>query len=556
MDRRWRLSWTGWCVCWGLLLALSAQAGQAALSLSVLPTPLDPPPAQVLAGRFDAGFVPVPDGRLQVRAQRRGWWRLEALQDIPAGQRPQLVVHQPHSKHLELWRPGWSEPLARSIYGPDSDYSHSVRFLVFPLKQGLRRGDVLYLRAVAAGSLASRIQVLPLQEVYARDIDYVALRTLVLTVLSLIAALAFGLWAGLGERGYVYLGLSLGFQVAGMLLEGGEARSLLPLPAQFDRRFDIALNTAAVLAGVRFIGLFLGLRRAMPWVQRLLDLCSLLLAALLLSVLAAGAWQGSVSAGNLLLLVALALIGWAILGAVVRGHREGHLLLVAWAPLIAVLVVLVGAYQQWWPAFAWLEYAYPASLAFGGLGLLLGLTSQVQQLRRARDRAEHRASVDALTGVLARSALEEALAGAVARARHSGRPLALLFFDIDHFKRLNDALGHRGGDEALRIIALRCRNRLRPDDVLGRYGGDEMVAVLPDTGLGQAERIAELLREGFAADPLSIEGQTIAVGLSIGVAELEPGEGAEQLLRRADDALYASKTGGRDRVSRAAAAPA
>ncbi|MEI2455446.1 diguanylate cyclase [Lysobacter firmicutimachus] len=505
---------------------------------------------QVLSGAAASGFAEVEDGRLVPTARREvGWWRLVALRDIAPHNAPQLVLTPPHRKRVELWRPGDSEPLARAIYGRDADYSHSTRFLVFPLPQGLRRGDALYLRMIAADVVPAQVSILPGQEVYRGDIVYVAVRTFVLTVLGLIALLAFGLWIGLRERGYVFLGLTLATQMLAMAIEGGEMRAWLELgPLALDRRMDIILNTAAVVASLRFFSLFLRLRDLQPTAARLLDGCCVLLGGLI-AVTIFKTWRYSGSFGNLVLLAAIAVVLYAIGAAVWRRQREGVFLLVAWSPLIVSLVALVGAYQRWWPMYRWLEFAYPSSLAFSGLALLFGLTSRLRQLRHDRDRAQHRASYDALTGVLARTALEEALAAAVGRAQRSGEALSVLFLDIDHFKRINDEHGHRAGDEALRIVALRARNRLRPGDLCGRYGGDEMVAVLIGARLDEALRVAEHMRLALNDHPLSIEGRLIPIALSLGVAELRPGESGEQLLRRADAALYASKSAGRDRVT-------
>jgi diguanylate cyclase (GGDEF)-like protein len=196
-----------------------------------------------------------------------------------------------------------------------------------------------------------------------------------------------------------------------------------------------------------------------------------------------------------------------------------------------------------------MAHALPAAMAFSGLVVTIGLAEQLQQLRRDRDHASRMASYDALTGASSRPAIEEQLKTAVRDAHRLDRPLSVVFFDIDRFKQINDVHGHRIGDQCLRIIALRTRNRLRTYDQMGRYGGDELVVVLPDTELHEALGVAENLRSAVNCRPLSMDGVVLEASLSIGVAQLQPGETAEQLLERADAALYASKAAGRDRVS-------
>lgn len=166
------------------------------------------------------------------------------------------------------------------------------------------------------------------------------------------------------------------------------------------------------------------------------------------------------------------------------------------------------------------------------------------------------AVVDALTGLNNRRFLETHLATALDQAAHKGRPLSLMILDIDHFKSVNDTYGHDGGDEVLKGFAQRIKRVLRSADLICRLGGEEFVIVMPDTPLALAERIAERVRaavesEGFPVDPKAT--RTIPVTTSIGLAERGADANADALMRRADKALYASKTSGRNRVTAAAA---
>ncbi len=567
MGKPWR---RGWQAVW-LLLAIAmattlstpafgraAGAGAApdysdwrppALSLARLPDGQDPVPARVLSGEFDGRFLAVAGDQIAAPRKRPVWWRIVAEQDVSAAVAPQLTVARPYRRQIELWRPGDEIPLRRSIYGADTDFNHSARAIVFALPHGLRRGDVLYLRMFAADVLPAQVAVVPLAQVHRDDMFHVGVRSVVLTAMGVAAVLAFGFWAGLRERGYAYLGLTLVAQILTLTADGGELR-VVPWLNQIapDSRTNIVLNTGAVLASIRFLLFFLGLRTTQPRVARILDASSVLLGALMvLSIFRT--WKYSALFGNLNLLVVIAVVLYCTAVAVWRRQREAYFLLLAWVPLMGLLVALVGANHQWWPEYAWLEYAYPIGLAFGGLGLLLGLTSRLQQLRRDRDTANRLATYDSLTGAMTRAAISQNLRSAVERAQRSQRPLSVVFFDIDHFKRINDEHGHRVGDEALRIVSLRTRNRLRAYDLFGRYGGDEVLVVLADTHLRDAVRVAEHLRESVSGSPLSIDGRLLPVSLSLGVAELQPGETPEQLLERADAALYASKTAGRDRVT-------
>ncbi|HEX4872219.1 MAG TPA: diguanylate cyclase [Nevskiaceae bacterium] len=154
---------------------------------------------------------------------------------------------------------------------------------------------------------------------------------------------------------------------------------------------------------------------------------------------------------------------------------------------------------------------------------------------------------DALTGVANRGSFDRALQRCVAQARRDTLPLGLLFLDLDHFKQRNDHYGHAAGDEALRLIGAYLLSQVRrPSDVVARYGGEEFVCILPDTTPAHARQMAELLRRGVAALPLSSEPLTV----SIGGAMLEPEQDnpATALLAAADAALYRAKQEGRNRV--------
>lgn len=184
----------------------------------------------------------------------------------------------------------------------------------------------------------------------------------------------------------------------------------------------------------------------------------------------------------------------------------------------------------------------------------------VTQIRRKRYTDRLRASLsqslefavtDALTGLNNRRYLDTHLATLVDRSHRRDRPLSVLITDIDHFKAINDVHGHEGGDHVLREFARRIRGAVRGADLACRYGGEEFVVVMPDTTPEVAAQVAERLRTAIAAMPFqtAAEGGAAVVTTSVGIATLESdGEGADSLMRRADQALYQAKNAGRNRV--------
>jgi diguanylate cyclase (GGDEF)-like protein len=155
---------------------------------------------------------------------------------------------------------------------------------------------------------------------------------------------------------------------------------------------------------------------------------------------------------------------------------------------------------------------------------------------------------DGLTDVGNKKRLDQLVQKEIPRALRHSRDLALLMVDIDHFKDVNDTYGHLAGDSVLRDLAGILAKRLRPDDELGRYGGEEFAAILPETSLGGALKIAEDLRGLVEQHRFIVEGEQIRVTVSIGAAALKQGMDAKAFFRAADEMLYRAKNTGRNKV--------
>ncbi len=159
----------------------------------------------------------------------------------------------------------------------------------------------------------------------------------------------------------------------------------------------------------------------------------------------------------------------------------------------------------------------------------------------------HRATTDELTQLHNRAWLERLLADELARARARRGRLALILFDLDHFKRVNDTHGHQAGDEVLREVAVRARAALREGDVIGRWGGEEFLALLPGGGAAGAAKAADKLAAAIAAPPIGAARLHVTASLGIAVYP-DHGRALEDLVRSADQALYAAKALGRARA--------
>lgn len=220
----------------------------------------------------------------------------------------------------------------------------------------------------------------------------------------------------------------------------------------------------------------------------------------------------------------------------------GEALLLATPALAAALTMLLAAdpvthaaLSHLWLLVAAIGIASAASAS--QLALLLSLLGARQQ-----------ASEDALTGLANRRMLNHRLEAEMARARRDGKPLSVIILDLDHFKRVNDSLGHAAGDEVLVHIAHILRAELRGADLPARSGGEEFCLLLPGIDGDAAWAVAERIRQRVEANPTVLaQGQTVPVTVSLGIATLGADDGVQTLLDRADQAMYRAKQGGRNR---------
>ena len=177
------------------------------------------------------------------------------------------------------------------------------------------------------------------------------------------------------------------------------------------------------------------------------------------------------------------------------------------------------------------------------------IQDRTAELSAANRQLQELAVTDSLTGLLNRRALFNLLEREIDREQRHRHGLALIVFDIDHFKEVNDRYGHAAGDSVLQHVATVTSKVIRQTDVMARHGGEEFVVVAPETDQTGALQLAERMREALRSAGAAVNHHVLHVTASFGVAMLHPGEeGPEPVLRRADQALYAAKAAGRDRV--------
>ena len=190
------------------------------------------------------------------------------------------------------------------------------------------------------------------------------------------------------------------------------------------------------------------------------------------------------------------------------------------------------------------------------LSTAIALAIWVYTLRQLQKTLESKARFDDLTGLLRRETWIDATKREISRANRSHQPIAVIEFDIDDFKHVNDTYGHAAGDHLLKTIAHLCTSSSRPSDIIGRIGGEEFMLALPETDLEQATSIARRLCDLVSQRPFHIGESMITTTISLGVAiagQAEP-DGSQiypsfpQLMKSADDAMYRAKSSGKNCV--------
>ncbi|MEN4826227.1 diguanylate cyclase [Pseudomonas sp. P39-UII1] len=188
-------------------------------------------------------------------------------------------------------------------------------------------------------------------------------------------------------------------------------------------------------------------------------------------------------------------------------------------------------------------------------GRLQGLAERVASMeqealgyREHLEEQRQKALIDPLTGLPNRAAWTEQVEREILEWQENGGHLAMAILDLDHFKRINDSYGHLAGDKVLKIVADQLRKRLRARDFIARFGGEEFVLLLPQTSPAAGAQVAEVLRAAIEACPFHFKGERVVITASIGLSTFRSGERGDQVLKRADAALYRAKDLGRNRV--------
>lgn len=536
-----------------LMLAWSWPAS-AAVQIEAWPQSADPPTRETLRAERAPWSPAARDAAGSIRPARDGprWYRVylsEAVEDgeyvfsVRAGRALEFTVHPPPDYQPRPFRAGDAVQ--------QSEFSQRVRSL--RLARAPDRAAPVYLEVHNGSGRPAAVGLTPIGAFRIADLAYTRFIYAVLAAMLVLVLVNLAIGIALRETTYLYfLGYMAGTATY-VALSSGEGYALPGLSwfRHWSPHGPWFVAVLAAAAGACFLRSFLDLDRhapALAGVFRAYAWGIFLLALVLL-----WPWQEPqlwfASLANLLLaiLAPLGLLAAAL--AWRRGSRYAWIYLLGWCPLVGFTTLRALQLLGLAPDHPAGEYGYYASTALAALVFTLGLAWRAVDLRAERDLALAEAGIDPLTGVLNRRAMRARFEAAFAEARARRRPLAVLFLDLDHFKRINDTHGHAAGDACLENLAWVAQAELRLGDILGRYGGEEFAAMLLGADTDTALRVAESIRARLARDGAHFDGRSIAYTVTIGVAVLSPHHATlDALFAEADRMLYAGKNAGRNRV--------
>lgn len=517
------------------------------------------------------------------------WLRLKVRSAVQHVSHWRLHFSYSSLDRLELYETGQPPRLAGDTV-PLSQRDATTRDPVFDLELAPGEERTLYVRATSDGSLTLVSSLWSTSDFAHFNETSTSLITLYLGMLLALAAYNLLLFMVLRERAYLlYVCFAISFGLGALAFTGLGARYVWPEAGAWGNRvLPFALCLSGTI-GTLFVRNFLNTATWLPRWDRVAQVIAwICLALTLASVTLPVHWV--IPAMSLACLTGALVVMVCLLHAARLRIPGARIFLLAWCVLIAGVVLLALRNFGLLPSNLITTYSMYMGSALDVLLLSLALaarlhtlkeqTQQAQQqalavqgklvealrqheleleqrvsertaeLAEANARLESMAMHDPLTGLANRNALERHLDHALRRTQRRQEYLAAMLVDLDGFKQINDQLGHETGDRVLRCIADRLKALARDADFIARLGGDEFVLIAEGiTGREQAHSVAERFLDGLSL-PIEIEGHSISVGASIGVALTRCAEpDMALLLRQADMAMYARKRSGRHGVS-------
>lgn len=359
----------------------------------------------------------------------------------------------------------------------------------------------------------------------------------------------------LGDRNYLWYVIYVSFFVLYMLANNGLlGRVLPPLNLSAASRVDLVFFGLMFASAAQVVRMFLDTRRQAPLVEKLLT--AYIIGAIILVGVTPLFPIALLHRFYFCAVIGPVLAVWASIGALRRGFKPAGYFLAAWLVLGLGAACMALTLKGLVPFSFLTSHALQISSVFEVALLSLALAARVKQVHLERQslaisekRYRHLSQTDELTGLYNKRYLMDWLGEEASSARTDDRTLSLVIMDVDDFKAFNDAHGHPAGDQVLIALAGVIERNARHGDISCRFGGEEFIVILPGASAHQAQAVAERIRKGFEAQEVAVfSGQKVGVTVSLGVAQMRPGESLQELLERADRALYLAKDLGKNRT--------
>lgn len=529
----------------------------------------------VSSSRMEHRFRPNPYRGIEVGHTRSTWWFRFKLRHPPgrlsggSAVRPPspwyIEFNKPGIRHIDLYIPrvgtsgsasgqdGWE--IRKTGMGRPLD-SRDVRFrsYVLALPESFAEQDYFYLRVdtvISMNMLVTLWSPKGLAERMSMDnlgfgVIYGVLAAMILYNIVLLSFLR--------DRIYTYYVFHMVSILVNFLIGYGHAGAFFFLPFALHRTLLWVAVGNAWFWAIAFARVFLNTKQRTPgidWVLRLLGLLSLVMVA-------AGLLQfGRVTnvINNVISPIGSAIAIVVSIIHIRKGFRPAWYYLLGWSVFLVGVTLYAAGGVLVERSFVTI-YTLAIGSAVQAVLLSLAMVERVkvlQEQKEALERSERRLAElsirDSLTSLYNRRYLEGTLSGEIEAARTLRSPLSILVLDVDHFKEFNDLHGHLDGDKVLIGLARIMQRCARQGDRPCRYGGEEFILVLPGAALKEACAVAERIRLMFSREPFAYDNDgPVYATVSIGVACLEKGESPEELIRRADEAMYQAKASGRNCV--------
>ncbi len=507
--------------------------------------------------RLSQDFLPLQNALddIEVPANNNQWLRISLTRDWPHPLPPVMtILNESMGQRITLYQPPDFVPQEYSLFDHQIAPGFSREGIFMPLVPNLKAGDQIF--AKIPGTTTEWHISLKLDEYTAMsDFDTRNVRntTIILSIFFTVGISTLFCWLFFPQRMLLLYACQVFGQFLYVLYVRGDGLSYyFPQDIGFAKALVGGMPVAIYAAfSVLFMREFIQLKQYSVLADRTsLGFAALILLLGIIHALAPTSWHASImDAGNVIYLLWIPTMISLTVWIARKGNVAAWFLLASWGPSMVLALYVLWEILFLTKGSTVGMLAYPITLAFASITLVLGVAYRMLQQRRELDIARVQAQYDGLTGVLNRRTTMEKLKEVHGHAMKSNKPISVLFIDLDHFKMVNDTFSHAAGDICLKSAVLSLQSHLRHTDYIGRFGGEEFLIVLPGTDTDTAMRLAERMREQIAQLQIPYDGRIISLTTSIGVTNTLPSDNSpEDLVNLADKALYQAKHDGRNLV--------